>query len=62
MITNLLPATPEEIAVQLGCTLKQAHGRLHYEKAKGRAKPTDRKVVNSNQKQGAHYSRLWVLV
>jgi hypothetical protein len=60
-VVDLLPATAPEIAAQLGITIHQAHGRLHYEAARGRCVASDLKVTAHNKTgRGPRASRLWV--
>jgi predicted ArsR family transcriptional regulator len=62
-VVDLLPATAPEIAAQLGITIHQAHGRLNYEKTRGRCVVTDLKVAAAKQTgRGPKFSRLWVAV
>jgi hypothetical protein len=60
-VVDLLPATAPEIAAQLGITIHQARGRLHYEAARGRCVASDVKVAAANKPgRGPKFSRVWV--
>jgi len=57
-IIDLLPCTASQLAVAIGCTLKQAHGRLGTLKDIGAVECTDLRVHNGNTR-GPKMSRLW---